>query len=116
MDALIRDALREMTVEQLEEGLTRANEQLRMYLSRTSLGSRGASPILSRDTGVALQSVQKLQNTVRSIETEIRSRDGGPDGLTARFEMKMSPEQKQWVMDNGGAAKVRELIDRARQR
>ncbi len=110
------DALKEMTVEQLEEGLTQANEQLRTYLSHTAdtRANRGGSPIPSRDTGVALEAAQRLQNTVRGIETEIRSREGSPDGLTARFEMKMSPEQKRWLMDNGGAAKVRELIDRAR--
>lgn len=111
------DVLKEMTVEQLKEGLTHANEQLQTYLSRSlqSRANRGSSPIPSRDMDLALQAVQKLQNTVRGIETEIRSREGSPDGLTARFEMKMSPEQKQWLMDNGGAAKARELIDRARQ-
>lgn len=36
------------------------------------------------------------------------------DGLTERFEMKLSPDQKAWVLDNGGAAKVRELIDKDR--
>jgi len=51
---------------------------------------------------------------VRKIEAEIRSCEGEPVGLTARFEMKMSPEQKQWVMAHGGAAKTRELVDQAR--
>jgi len=61
-----------------------------------------------------IQSTVKLQNIVRKIEAEIRSREGEPVGLTARFEMKMSPEQKQWVMAHGGAAKIRELVDQAR--
>ena len=68
----------------------------------------------SGNTTSLIQSTVKLQNIVRKIEAEIRSREGEPVGLTARFEMKMSPEQKQWVMAHGGVAKIRELIDRAR--
>lgn len=36
------------------------------------------------------------------------------DGLTERFEMKLSPEQKGWLIDNGGAATLREMIDSKR--
>ena len=68
----------------------------------------------SGNTTSLIQSTVKLQNTVRKIEAEIRSCEGEPVGLTARFEMKMSPEQKQWVMAHGGAAKIRELVDQAR--
>ncbi len=105
--------------EQLEEGLVRANEQLQTFLSRQTAGHSPRSLVdrmaQSGNTVNLIQSTVKLQNTVRAIEAEIRSREGEPSGLTARFEMKMSPEQKQWVMANGGAAKLRELIDQARQ-
>ena len=108
----------ELTDEQLAEGLTRANEQLQTFLARQMAGSASHSFVdrmaQSGKTATLLESTVKLQNTVRKIEAEIRSREGEPAGLTARFEMKLSPDQKQWVMANGGAAKVRELIDRDR--
>jgi hypothetical protein len=111
--------LEELTDEQLAEGLARANEQLQAFLSRqmASGTSRPLADSMARSGNTAglIQSTVKLQNTVRKIEAEIRSREGEPGGLTARFEMKMSPEQKQWVMAHGGAAKIRELIDRDRQ-
>ena len=113
------NTIEELTDEQLAEGLTRANEQLQAFLSRQIAGNtlRGLAERMAQSgkTATLLESTVKLQNTVRKIEAEIRSREGEPAGLTARFEMKMSPEQKQWVMTNGGAAKVRELIDQARQ-
>ncbi len=101
----------------LEEKLTRANEQLRTFLSRQMAGGDSRRPGGGKglSTQSVLQTTLKLQNTVRALEAEIRSREGEPAGLTARFEMKMAPEQKQWVLGNGGAAKVRELIDKARQ-
>ncbi len=111
--------IEEFTDEQLVEGLTRANEQLQAFLSRQMAGNASHSFVermaQSGNTAGLIQSTIKLQNTVRKIEAEIRSREGEPAGLTARFEMKLSPEQKQWVMANGGAAKIRELIDRDRQ-
>ena len=108
--------LEEMTDEQLEEGLVRANEQLQAFLSRQMAGS-GPRKLGDRAESISsvLQSTLKLQNTVRAIETEIRRRESEPSGLSARFEMKMSPEQKQWVLANGGAAKLRALVDQARQ-
>ena len=108
--------LEELTDEQLAEGLARTNEQLQSFLDRHMAGN-GPKRLGDRtqDVSSVLQSTLKLQNTVRAIETEIRSREGEPVGLTTRFEMKMSPEQKQWVLANGGAAKLRALIDQARQ-
>lgn len=111
--------IEELTDEQLAEGLTRANEQLQAFLARQMAGGTSHSFVdrmaQSGSTANLVQSTVKLQNTVRKIKAEIRSREGEPSGLTARFEMKLSPEQKQWVMANGGAAKIRELIDRNRQ-
>ena len=109
--------LEELTDEQLADGLTRADEQLQTFLSRqTASTSRSLADRMAQSgkTAGLIQSTVKLQNTVRKIEAEIRSRQGEPSGLTARFEMKMSPEQKQWVMAHGGAAKLRDLIDQAR--
>ena len=106
----------EMTEEQLEEGLVRAKKQLDDFLSRSlDAHSRKSFLVPSRPTADVLRDTLKLQNVVQAIEKEIRSRDGEPAGLSARFEMKMSPAQKRWVLENGGAAKVRELIDQVRQ-
>lgn len=109
----------EMTTEQLEQGLVRANEQLQAFLSRQT-SANNSSFIAEkfrqpRDTANILAASVKLQNTVRRIETEIRSRQGGSDSLSERFEVELSLEQKQWVINSGGAVKIRELIDQARQ-
>ena len=111
--------IEELTDEQLAEGLTQANGQLQDFLARQMAGNTSRTLVdrmaQSGSTANLIQSTVKLQNTVRKIEAEIRSREGQPRGLTARFEMKLSPEQKQWVMANGGAAKLRTLIEQARQ-
>ena len=111
--------IEELTDEQFAEGLVRANEQLQAFLARQMAGNTPQTLVdrmrQSGSTATLIQSTVKLQNTVRKIEAEIRSREGEPVGLTARFEMKMSPEQKQWVLASGGAAKLRALIDQARQ-
>ena len=64
----------------------------------------------SGNTTSLIQSTVKLQNIVRKIEAEIRSREGEPVGLTARFEMKMSPEQKQWVTEAMGIRHARRKL------
>ena len=89
--------IEEMTDEQLAEGLIRAKQQLDDFLAR-SLQAHPDEPFVasSRSTADVRQiALKKLQNVVQSIEKESRSRDGEPAGLSARFEMKMSPAQKQ---------------------